>query len=557
MQQFKRRYPAAALLAGALATLPTPAQRIERDGLLFDGVPASTAIELARYRAGGAQFVDWLPDGSVLVLADQAGQLQLQRLTAPLSTPQPQAGDVETRTAPLWAHDGRRRVYSGARGSEADLYLVESGSAALPRLIAGGSGTWRAEDWSPDDRTLLAVRDDAAGSQLQRVDLQAGTVQRLGKPARNGARTRITQARFAPGGHAVLYLSDEDSEFARLRRLELDDGTVSDVLPARAQDIELFALSPNGRRLAYAYNSNGSQRLVLRELYGGQERIVTSLPGGSIAHLKFDRGGEQLAMDIESDFAPRDVYLVGFDSGVATRWTQSSAGPAGAVNMRVQTLRFPTWDRSNGRARELLARVYQPATAGPHPVLIWLPGGDRQPRDRFDPLLQYLLAENYVVIMPALRGSGGSGRSFAALDDGELRDDPVRDVGALLVWAGLQPGLDRTRTAILGSGDSAALALTSLLQYCDRLRAAIAIDGRPVVAQPQALCQPVLLLRGLQEPMALRASTEQLMWSLRAAGGQAWLAGPARDGVLASPQQGVEILNAVTQFLRAANARPN
>jgi len=356
----------------------------------------------------------------------------------------------------------------------------------------------------------------------------------------------------------VLYLSDEGSEFLRLRRLDLEDGVVSDVMPPRAQDMELFALSTNGRRLAWVWNSNGSHRLVLRDLPGGRERIATSLPGGSIARLKFDRGGEQLAMDIDSDFAPRDVYVVGFDSGSVTRWTRSSAGPAGTASMQMQTLRFPTWDRVNGRPRELLARVYRPTAGGPHPVLIWLPGEDRQPRDHFDPLLQYLIAErNYVVIVPALRGSGGKGRSFAALDDGALRDDPVRDVGSLLVWAGLQSDLDRTRTAILGSGDSATLALNSLLQYGERLRAAVTIDGRPATTQPQALRRPVLIVRGMQQPLASRAGTEQSMWSLRATGNQIWLVGPMQEAALVEPAQDAEILRVIAQFLQAANQPGN
>lgn len=483
MQQFKRGNLVAALLgsgAMALAAAPSMAQGIERDGLIFDGLPADpvTMAAVDRYRGGESRFVDWLPDGSPRVEAGTPAALQ--RLASP-----------------LWTHDGRLQVVSARSGSNSDLYLVEAGSAALPRLIAGGGGTWRAEDWSRDDRQLLAVRDDATeGSRLQRVDLATGTVQRLGASTTVRGKARITQARFTPSGDAVLYLSDEDSEFTRLRRLQLDSGAVTDLMPPRAQDIELFAISPNGRLLAYAYNSNGSQRLVLRDLPGGRERLVNSLPGGAIGNLRFDLGGERLALDLESDFAPREVYLIDCESTLATRWTHSSPGAASAA-MRVQWLRFQTWDRVNGRPRELLARVYRPATGGVHPLLIWLPGGDGQPRDRYEPLLQYLLAEqNYVVVMPALRGSGGSGRSFAALDDGALRDDPVRDLGSLLVWAGLQPDLDRSRMTILGSGNSAGLALNSLLQYGDRLRAAIVIGGQPALPQPQALDRPVLMLRG-------------------------------------------------------------
>ncbi len=42
----------------------------------------------------------------------------------------------------------------------------------------------------------------------------------------------------------------------------------------------------------------------------------------------------------------------------------------------------------------------------------------------------------YAVVAPNVRGSSGYGRSFLKLDDGALREDSVRDIGALLVWIG-------------------------------------------------------------------------------------------------------------------------
>ena len=66
--------------------------------------------------------------------------------------------------------------------------------------------------------------------------------------------------------------------------------------------------------------------------------------------------------------------------------------------------------------------------------------------------------------------------AFAALDDGLLREDAIRDIGSLLVWIGLQPGIDATRVAVMGRGYGGFQALAALAQYGDRLRAAVAID---------------------------------------------------------------------------------
>ena len=40
----------------------------------------------------------------------------------------------------------------------------------------------------------------------------------------------------------------------------------------------------------------------------------------------------------------------------------------------------------------------------------------------------------FAVIAPNVRGSSGYGKTYLALDNGMLREDAVKDVGALLVW---------------------------------------------------------------------------------------------------------------------------
>jgi hypothetical protein len=89
-----------------------------------------------------------------------------------------------------------------------------------------------------------------------------------------------------------------------------------------------------------------------------------------------------------------------------------------------------------------------------------------------DAYTQYLVNElGYAVIAPNVRGSSGSGRTFLGLDNGELREDSVRDIGSLLVWIGLQPDLDRNRVVVLGA-PMVATAPSPLIHYGDRLAGA-------------------------------------------------------------------------------------
>ena len=59
-----------------------------------------------------------------------------------------------------------------------------------------------------------------------------------------------------------------------------------------------------------------------------------------------------------------------------------------------------------------------------------------------------------------------------SLDNGMLREDAVKDVGAMLVWLGLQGGFDAKHMVVSGGSYGGYLALATLVNYSDRLQAA-------------------------------------------------------------------------------------
>jgi dipeptidyl aminopeptidase/acylaminoacyl peptidase len=159
-----------------------------------------------------------------------------------------------------------------------------------------------------------------------------------------------------------------------------------------------------------------------------------------------------------------------------TAWTASEAGPLDPGKFIVPHLsQFPTFDRTDGKFRQLPVYVYEPASPGPHPVLLVLHDGpDSQFRPVFDPWIEYVVRElGYAVVAPNVRGSSGYGKSFLALDKGMLREDAVKDVGALLVWLGLDPRFDAKHVVVSGG----YLALATLVNYGDRLRGAVDVAG--------------------------------------------------------------------------------
>ena len=72
-----------------------------------------------------------------------------------------------------------------------------------------------------------------------------------------------------------------------------------------------------------------------------------------------------------------------------------------------------------------------------------------------------------------MRGSAGYGRTWRSLDNGVLREDSVRDIGALLDWIDGRPDLDGQRVAVSGGSYGGYMVLASMVHFGDRLKAGV------------------------------------------------------------------------------------
>lgn len=522
--------PAAAQLA------PSPFYP-QRDSLVLQGVgpvDAQLAARLARYTsAREATFLDWLPDGSMLISTRFADVSQVHRVSAPLGMreqltyyPEPvtvaaapatgtagfaflndddgdenaqvyyyRFADREARALTrgkarhgglVWSRDGRQLAFFGneRNGATDDIYAVDVAAGTVPRLVAAGQqGAWSPLDWSLDGQKLLLQQSvSTAESHLYLADVTSGAVAPIDLSGAKSSPDKIAvrAARFAPDGRGIYLISDASGEFAELRYLDLLTHETRDVTASIPWDIDQFDVTADGRYLAYVANEDGRSRLTVLDNLRKLELSPPGLPEGVISTLRFDRAGHRLAISAESPQSPRDIYVFDVEHDSLERWTRSEPGPidpAGFVTP--ERVQYPTWDHGVSGHRAISAYVYRPRTPGSHPVLIDFHGGPAaQYRPSFDPFIQFVVNElGYAVVAPNIRGSSGYGKSFLRLDNGMLREDAVKDVGSLLVWVGLQPDLDHEHIVVMGSAYGGYLALASLADYNDRLRGGIDIGG--------------------------------------------------------------------------------
>lgn len=597
----------------------------ERGNLVLDNIPevdTPLAARLEDYlNARGASFVDWLPDGSLLISTRFGDTEQLHRVAGPLAdreqltfyrdpitvarSPQSavapgfiflrdQGGNenaqmfcYETATravrmltdgkglngGAVWAHDGRRVAFhgTGRDGVSYDLYIAEpANKVGSPRLIFNGfQKSWSVQGWSPDDSKLLIVnRVSANEGHLYVMDVASAQL----TPVSEGkGPASISQAEFTADGRGVYVITNRDSEFEQLRRIDLVTGQAETLTAHIPWDIERFDRSEDGRWLTWVANVDGMSRLTVTNLATHAE-VLPPLPDGQIGRIAFDRTGKKLAMTFESAQSPRDVFVLEVERNTLTRHTKSEAGAIDPLQLvPAELVRFPTFDREKGKQRQVPAFVYRPGAGvpGPHPVIIDIHGGpESQALPTFSPFTQFLVREmGFVVIAPNVRGSSGYGKTYLNLDNGEDREDAVKDIGALLVWIGAQRDLDARRVFVSGGSYGGYMSLATMVNYSDRLRGGIDVVGisnfvtflestsayrrdlrrveygdervprmraylqriSPLTSAAR-ISKPLLVVQGLNDPRVPAGESQQMVAKIRARGGEVWYLAAKDEG---------------------------
>ncbi len=615
--------PILASLVGMLLTATTAQAADERTvnngNLILQDVPAipdEVVRDLVRYQnVRTAVFMDWDAAGGLYVLTRFGDVRQLHHVSEPggirrqltfFSEPvgytvrqpggprlaftmdaggnelaqifllDPKTGDAEMLTdgesrngAVVWDKSGKRIAYRSTRrnGRSNDIWIMDVDAPEKARVVfeSPDGSSWSPVEFSADGRFLLFNNYISINeSSVHLLDLGSGTSRRL---------TNVTGANdgAAFAGDGYLFTTDRNGEFTQLAWASLDDPEEVRVITADIPwDVELVTTSPDGRRGAFSVNDNGLDRLYLLDLKRLSYARVDSIPDGLLGWTSFSSDGRALAMSLSTAASPTDAYVLALKRnplrhGSLTRWTESEVGGLDAGTfVSPNLIQYPTFDD-----RTIPAFVYRPTGPGPHPVIIAIHGGpESQARPGFSSTYQMWTGKlGAAVIRPNVRGSSGYGKSYLRLDNGRLREDSVKDIGALLDWIATQPELDERRVAVFGGSYGGYMVLASAVHYSNRLVAAVDVVGisnfvtfltntqdyRRDLRRPEygderdpdmraflesisplnhtaKIRIPMLVVQGQNDPRVPVTESEQLVQRLRANGQSVWYMNALNEG---------------------------
>jgi dipeptidyl aminopeptidase/acylaminoacyl peptidase len=521
--------------AAVLAAAPAAAQQAviaPTENLVVEGIPpipASLADEVRRYtESRSASLADWHPTRREILVATRFGNTaQIHRVAAPgaarsqltffdepvgAALYEPRGGryfvfprDVggnefaqlyrydlaDGRVTLLtdggrsqnggvtWNRAGDRIVYASTRrnGADRDIWVMDPADPSTDRMVMEVSGGgWFPLDWSPDGASVLVLEYISINeTNLWLADARTGE-KRLLTP-RGEEPVAWLGGEFAPDGRAIYTTTDRGGEFQRLALLDVASGALTPLTAGIDWDVEQFAVSPDGRTVAFSVNEAGASRLYLLDAASRQHRRIEGVPTGVVGGLRWHRSGAELAFTMASARSTSDVYSLDPRTGRVERWTESELG--GLVAEELSEPELIRWTSFDGL--EVSGFYYRPPGrfTGPRPVIVSIHGGpESQARPGFQGRNNYYLNElGTAIIYPNVRGSTGYGKTFVAMDNAMKREDSVRDIGALLDWIAARPELDASRVMITGGSYGGYMTLATATNYPERICCAVDIVG--------------------------------------------------------------------------------
>ncbi len=370
--------------------------------------------------------------------------------------------------------DGPRIAYVSTlrNGRDFDVYVMDPLDPGSARRILEVEGLWRVAGWSRmADELLLFHAVSTVENELYVLDIGTGSMERITSDS-DGA-VQHGSPLWSRDGAALYYSSDRDTEFSHLRRLDLGTGkeaVLSDEIP---WDVSSVQQSGDGELLLITVNEDGRTLHYTTDPLGADMQLLDLFSSGQFS-TRFHHDDPVLLVNHTDRFGVSRGYTYDLRTEELTLW--AGTAPPDVDDQNAYLIRYPTFDAVDGAARLIPAFVYPGVGDGPRPVLIEIHGGP-EGQARLKAAQGAWQKYGITTIAPNVRGSTGYGRTYTTLDDQYLREDAVKDIGALLDWIAEQPDLDENRVAVMGGSYGGYMVLASLVHFSPRIRCGVDIVG--------------------------------------------------------------------------------
>ena len=434
------------------------------------GAPLNLDLDLASNEAGP----QWSPDGQQLAIsaphpADGRSAIWVVHVDTAFARLLVDHAGFDTN--PIWSPDGAWIGFLSTRSGRTAASIVPAdglGSALQVGNAAAGLDD-HSLTWARDSGRLAyaqrATDGEKVGSQIYTYDLATGATKQV--------TTRLcgrSQLAWAPDRNLIMHVAD-DAEWDQIAVVNADNSSGWNIAAEKGDKFDPV-WSKDGQRVAYSRRIEGVVRVAER---GTSTATAESIDPGE---------GEARWPQIMPD--KRVLYVYSSPSVGPTIFLQEPKEDAERITIPLASewtggtsLTKPRYQQISIGDVTSGALIYQWAEqSGPIPAVVVLRDRPQDSRTMvFDALEQTMAANGFIVVTPTLPGTPGEGRKVAtSLKDRVDSEGDLEDIVSLIGAVKELPGVDPLRVAIVGVGQGAALAISTIGSRPGLVKAIAVVD---------------------------------------------------------------------------------
>jgi dipeptidyl aminopeptidase/acylaminoacyl peptidase len=262
----------------------------------------------------------------------------------------------------------------------------------------------------------------------------------------------------SPDGKTVLFLSWQ-SGWINYWTVPFTGGRATPLAPA-PHDQSGGRWAPDGQRVAYLENHNGTHELRVVPSAGGAARALVRPRLGVVSGAEWSPNGSRISYVLETPTTAADLFTVDVATSAPTQLTFSA--PGGNVESQ---LVVPTKISYRSDTLPISAYLYTPKGVRPGqklPAIVFAHGGPTsQYNDTYEQQMQFFAGQGYVVLAPNFRGSSGYGRRFADLNNKCWAHCDLADLVAGVAYLKTLGYVDTDRVAVTGTSHGGLLSMAA------------------------------------------------------------------------------------------------